>query len=103
MWDVHLKSNTEEAIRFDRLKKGETAAKYSTIANFLAIIKGVVGVLSGSIALLADSVHSFSDIFALSAVYIGWVPGTAKTKQSPLWYSLTDEKRVKRIERRGLR
>lgn len=67
-----MKLNTEEAIRFGRLKKGETAAKYSTIANLiLAIIKGVVGVLSGSIALIADSVHSFSDIFASLAVYIG--------------------------------
>lgn len=67
-----MKSNTEEAIRFGRLKKGETAAKYSTIANLiLAIIKGVVGVLSGSIALIADSIHSFSDIFASLAVYIG--------------------------------
>lgn len=57
---------------FISLKKGEKAAKYSTIANFsLAIIKGIVGVLSGSIALLADSVHSFSDIFASLAVYIG--------------------------------
>ncbi|MBI5458740.1 cation diffusion facilitator family transporter [Methanobacterium sp.] len=56
----------------NRLKKGETAAKYSTLVNlFLAIIKGVVGVLSGSIALIADSVHSFSDIFASLAVYIG--------------------------------
>ena len=54
------------------LKKGETAAKYSTIANLsLAIIKGMIGVLSGSIALLADSIHSFSDIFASLAVYIG--------------------------------
>jgi cation diffusion facilitator family transporter len=67
-----LKSNTEEAIRADRLKKGETAAKFSTLVNlFLAIIKGVVGVLSGSIALIADSLHSFTDIFASLAVYIG--------------------------------
>jgi cation diffusion facilitator family transporter len=57
---------------FIHLKKGEKAAKYSAIANLsLAIIKGIVGVLSGSIALLADSVHSFSDIFASLAVYIG--------------------------------
>lgn len=57
---------------FIRLKKGEKAAKYSAIANLsLAIIKGIVGVFSGSIALLADSVHSFSDIFASLAVYIG--------------------------------
>ncbi len=55
-----------------RLKKGENAAKYSTVANLsLAIIKGIVGVFSGSIALIADAVHSFSDIFASLAVYIG--------------------------------
>lgn len=54
------------------LERGENAAKYSTLANLvLAIIKGVVGVLSGSIALLADAVHSFSDIFGSLAVYIG--------------------------------
>ena len=59
-------------IDYINLKKGEKAAKYSTIANFaLAIIKTVVGLLSGSIALLADAVHSFSDIFASLAVYIG--------------------------------
>ena len=57
---------------FIHLKKGETAAKYSTLANLsLAIIKGVVGFFSGSIALLADAVHSLSDIFASLAVYIG--------------------------------
>jgi cation diffusion facilitator family transporter len=54
------------------LEIGKTAAKYSTIANLiLAIIKGLVGILSGSIALIADAVHSFSDIFASLAVYIG--------------------------------
>jgi cation diffusion facilitator family transporter len=54
------------------LKRGETAAKYSALTNlFLAIIKGVIGVLSGSIALIADAIHSFSDIFASLAVYIG--------------------------------
>jgi cation diffusion facilitator family transporter len=54
------------------LKMGETAAKYSTVANLsLAIIKGLIGILSGSIALIADAVHSFSDIFASLAVYIG--------------------------------
>jgi len=54
------------------LKKGEKAAKYSTLANLtLAVMKLVVGLFSGSIALLADAVHSFSDIFASVAVYIG--------------------------------
>ncbi|MDD3986043.1 MAG: cation diffusion facilitator family transporter [Methanobacterium sp.] len=59
-------------IDYTGLKKGEKAAEYSVIANFaLAIVKTVVGVLSGSIALLADAVHSFSDIFSSLAVYIG--------------------------------
>ncbi len=54
------------------LKKGEKAAKYSTFANLaLAVMKLAVGFLSGSIALIADGVHSFSDIFASVAVYIG--------------------------------
>jgi cation diffusion facilitator family transporter len=54
------------------LKRGENVAKYSSLANiFLASLKGIVGVLSGSIALIADAVNSFSDIFASLAVYIG--------------------------------
>ena len=54
------------------LKKGEKAAIYSGLANLaLAIIKGIIGFLSGSIALIADSIHSFSDIIASLAVYIG--------------------------------
>ena len=55
-----------------RLKKGEKAAKYSSVINLLlAIIKGIVGFLSGSIVLIADSIHSFSDIIASLAVYVG--------------------------------
>jgi cation diffusion facilitator family transporter len=58
--------------QFQRLKKGERAAKYSTLTNLiLSIIKGVFGLLSGSVALIADSINSFSDIFASFAVYIG--------------------------------
>lgn len=58
--------------RKDRLKKGERAAKYSTLTNLvLSIVKGVFGLLSGSVALIADSIHSFSDIFASLAVFIG--------------------------------
>lgn len=55
-----------------RLIKGQRAAKYSTLTNLaLSIIKGVFGLMSGSVALIADSIHSFSDIFASLAVYIG--------------------------------
>ncbi|NMC58664.1 MAG: cation diffusion facilitator family transporter [Candidatus Methanofastidiosa archaeon] len=61
----------EEETKFN-LKKGEKAAKYSSVINLLlAIVKGAVGLLSGSIALIANSIHSFSDIVASLAVYIG--------------------------------
>lgn len=54
------------------LKKGEKAAKYSTYANiFLMLMKGVVGLLSGSLALIADAIHSLVDILASFAVFIG--------------------------------
>ncbi|MCK9151531.1 cation diffusion facilitator family transporter [Methanobacterium alcaliphilum] len=54
------------------LKKGEKAAKYSAYTNLiLAVIKGIVGILAGSVALVADSIHSFSDIFSSLAVYVG--------------------------------
>jgi len=56
----------------NNLKKGGKAAIYSSLINLLlALVKGVIGFLSGSIALIADSIHSFSDIIASLAVYIG--------------------------------
>ena len=56
----------------NNLKKGGKAAIYSSLINLLlALVKGVIGFLSGSIALIADSIHSFSDIVASLAVYIG--------------------------------
>jgi cation diffusion facilitator family transporter len=59
-------------LKKDRLIKGQRAAKYSTLTNLcLSIIKGFFGFMSGSVALIADSIHSFSDIFASLAVYIG--------------------------------
>jgi cation diffusion facilitator family transporter len=56
----------------NNLKKGGKAAIYSSLINLLlALVKGVIGFLSGSIALIADSIHSFSDIVASLAVYVG--------------------------------
>jgi cation diffusion facilitator family transporter len=43
---------------------------------FLAIGKGVAGVLSGSAALLGDAIHSATDVVASIAVFVGiWVAG----------------------------
>jgi cation diffusion facilitator family transporter len=54
------------------LKKGEDAARTSTMVLVaLSFAKGTVGFTSGSVALLADAMHSFSDIFASIAVWLG--------------------------------
>jgi cation diffusion facilitator family transporter len=54
------------------LRRGQVAAKYSSIVQLgLAISKGLVGFFTGSIALIADAFHSFSDIFISLAVYMG--------------------------------
>jgi len=54
------------------LGKGAKAAKIATLVTIvLTGIKAVVGLLSGSIALLADAVHSLSDIFTSLAVWLG--------------------------------
>ncbi len=61
---------TEEKIA--SLIKGEKAARTSAMAATLLLLsKGIAGVFSGSIALLADAVHSFSDVAACVAVWFG--------------------------------
>jgi cation diffusion facilitator family transporter len=53
------------------LREGERAALVATLTKlFLAIIKGLVGALSGSIALLADALNSAVDVVVSS---ISWV------------------------------
>lgn len=54
------------------LRTGEKAALYSSLTNLvLGILKGIIGIFSGSVALIADSFHSFSDIIASIAVFTG--------------------------------
>ena len=54
------------------LGKGAKAAKVATFVTIMLTgIKAIVGLLSGSIALLADAVHSLSDIFTSLAVWLG--------------------------------
>jgi cation diffusion facilitator family transporter len=67
---VKEKMRTEEKVQL--LGKGARAAKVFTyVTIMLTGIKAIVGLLSGSIALLADAVHSLSDIFASLAVWLG--------------------------------
>ncbi len=56
----------------DRFKQAEFAAMVGVVGNIiLAIVKYVVGVMAGSRALVADAVHSASDVAGSFAVYIG--------------------------------
>jgi cation diffusion facilitator family transporter len=51
---------------------GAKASKNSTLTLlFLSILKGIVGIYSGSSALIADAIHTSLDIFTSFAVWIG--------------------------------
>lgn len=55
-----------------RFKKAEFAAMVGVVGNIiLAILKGVLGVLGNSRALVADAAHSASDVLGSLAVYVG--------------------------------
>jgi cation diffusion facilitator family transporter len=60
-----------------KLAKAKKRALISIFLNmFLALSKGAAGVLSGSAALVGDAIHSATDVFASTAVFIGiWVAG----------------------------
>jgi cation diffusion facilitator family transporter len=54
------------------LKKGEEAARLSAIVLIgLAVLKGMVSFASGSVALLAGTIDSFTDVFSSIAVWAG--------------------------------
>jgi cation diffusion facilitator family transporter len=53
-------------------RKGEKAAKLSAIVLLaLGTLKGIVALVSGSVALLAGAIDSFSDVFSSIAVWAG--------------------------------
>ena len=56
----------------EKLKEGEKVAALSAIVTIgLCGLKCFVGVASGSVALMADAVHSMADVVTVSAVFIG--------------------------------
>lgn len=63
----------------ERLVEGEKAINVSLVGNtFLAVLKFVVGVFSGSIALIADGIHSLSDIFTSFIIWVGLKVGVKR-------------------------
>ncbi len=66
------------------MNKLERTAILSTLANiFLSVIKLVAGLLFSSIALIADAMHSFTDIIGSLAVFFGIKFSTIKSKRFP--------------------
>ena len=56
----------------DRYKTTKIAGIFGIIGNvFLLVIKGFVGFISNSQAMIADSINSASDIFASLMTFIG--------------------------------
>jgi cation diffusion facilitator family transporter len=56
-------------LHLDRDKKAALVS--IVITAFLVVIKYTIGILSGSIALIADAVHSFTDVISSIGVFIG--------------------------------
>ena len=56
----------------DRYNSTKTASILGIIGNiFLLIIKAIIGIITNSQAMIADSVNSASDIFASLMTFIG--------------------------------
>ncbi|AEH06647.1 cation diffusion facilitator family transporter [Methanothermococcus okinawensis] len=54
------------------IEKGKNVMVVSAILTLLvAVLKGIVGYISGSVALTADALHSLSDVLGPIAVYFG--------------------------------
>ncbi|MBN1762077.1 MAG: cation diffusion facilitator family transporter [Methanomicrobia archaeon] len=68
-----------------QLERDKKAALVSIIVTtFLAVIKYFFGILSGSIALIADAIHSFTDVISSIGVLIGLrISGRKPTKAFP--------------------
>lgn len=55
------------------LKIGENTAKNVSIIVFsLAVLKAIIGFISGSVALLSDALHSIGDAFSILFVWFGF-------------------------------
>ncbi len=68
-------------LNFQQKKK---ISLYSILVNLsLSIIKIIGGMVSGSAALLADGVHSLSDLAASASVYVGIIISNKKSKTFP--------------------
>ncbi len=75
-----------------QLERDKKAAVLSIIASVcLAVVKYGIGLLSGSVALLADAIHSFTDVISSIGVFIGLkISGREPTEEFPYGFYKTE-------------
>ena len=57
------------------------------VSTFLAVVKYLIGILSGSIALIADAIHSLTDVISSIGVLIGLrISSREPTKEFPFGF-----------------
>lgn len=66
------------------IEKSERASLFSVLVNIsLFLIKYFLGIFSGSLALIADSIHSISDVIGSITLFIGLKISKRKSKVFP--------------------
>lgn len=66
------------------IEKSERASLFSVLVNIsLFLIKYFLGIFSGSLALIADSIHSISDVIGSMTLFIGLKIAKRKSKVFP--------------------
>jgi cation diffusion facilitator family transporter len=56
----------------EKIEQGKKVMVVSAVLTlFIAVLKGIIGYISGSVALIADALHSLSDVLGPIAVYVG--------------------------------
>ena len=69
VWNTQKKGKGKKATEYHQ---GKTAAVVSIVGNiFLSLVKFAAGIIGNSSAMIADAVHSASDVATSVAVYIG--------------------------------
>lgn len=71
-----------------QLERDKKAALVSIgVSAFLAVVKYLIGILSGSIALIADAIHSLTDVISSLGVFIGLrISSREPTKEFPFGF-----------------
>jgi divalent metal cation (Fe/Co/Zn/Cd) transporter len=66
------------------MKSAESTASFSLLIKIIfAVVKTFIAVISGSVALLAESIHAFTDIISTGLVFLGIRISRYKSKSFP--------------------